>query len=74
MIDSADKINDLAARAKAKKTKQWETIRTDAPEIAGLIIALTKRFGKPEGLRVESSGQVIIDTLPACRHRRGVKP
>lgn len=73
MIDSVEKINNLAALAKSKKAKQWKRIQTDTPEIAGLILALAKRFGKPEGLQVESSGQVIIDTLPTCGHKPGVK-
>jgi hypothetical protein len=66
------------------KRRQWETIKEQAPDVAGFLLAINQAFGKPAAVRVElfASGEVIeiggrlrvgqpyLDKVPICRDCR----
>jgi hypothetical protein len=63
LTTAIDKALALQVRVKAKKQAQWLRLQAETPEIAAVLTAVHRVFGKPAAVRVTlASGEVLVQT------------
>jgi hypothetical protein len=70
-VDATRKIAELSERAlrlnaekrsaaAAERLRQWQRVQVEAPDVAELMIAINRVFGKPAAVAVEINGELVL--------------